>query len=193
MSPQKSAAALAKSLRQAAKQTAPQIPYPASGPATDPVPEPSPQPTGFLSSINWRAFIGYGLITFAALTLINHYLGGGGFFGPTASSAYIVTIDDFKQRTTDSGQQLAQFLNDGDYWSKLEAAGHTYRQLDSNHPTATQPYAAHILSQGLPLMIFMSNDPPTKGVILWEGKIPTGPPADVEKFVDGILSQRIKK
>jgi hypothetical protein len=154
---------------------------------------PGSEPTGVLASINWRTFIGVGLIVFAALTFINHYLGGGGFFGPTASSAYIVTIDDFKLRTNDNGLELARFLSDGDYWSKIEAAGHSYRQLDTNHPTATQPYAAQILKNGLPLMILMSNDPPTKGTILWEGKIPTGPPEATQKFLDDLLAQRIKK
>lgn len=170
--------------------------YPVRNSAYRPIRPTAPPPTLPASDAStvarWRIVVAAMLGTFLLLTLAGH-INGGGFFGPTASTAYIVTVDDFKLRTTDTGIELARFLSDGDYWAKIETAGHAYRQLDINNQAATQPYTVQLLKHGTPLMLIMSNDPPTKGTILWEGKIPTGPPADTEKWLDDILSQRIKK
>lgn len=135
-------------------------------------------------AFNWRLPVVIALLAYIALQGMPGLNIVG---GPKASKLYVVTIDDHNARGTDL--KAAELLTDLEFWSKWETDGNNRRHLNSNHPEAVAPYVGYMTTHGLPLLLVMSNDPDTKGRVLWQGRLPSdrGPPG-----VEEILKSCIK-
>ena len=75
----------------------------------------------------------------------------------TATDLWVITFDDASHRTVEQGR----LLGDLDYWKKVEDRGNRRMQINGLGDDA-KPYKSYIDKVGLPCVLFLDKNNPTK-------------------------------